>query len=247
MECFVTQIEAAVNNDNLPVWKQIPLLLLKNTDGHSTKFAIANSNSKDITVTCDENGLFDNNQRSVVLKGGTGTVNYTLTGNSVVKIQPYDSLIKLVTGSTAVSSGTGNAIFLAEEDTLTYLPYLEEFSIRTLSTLHQLDVCPNLKYLGLQNSTGYSSSEDGNIAILGSHIQLLYVYTINSVINGALEDLALAQVTAGRTSGKIGVHCNGRITYNGATVAKNTYKYIHYNSAYTGGYQITDSSTPPTP
>lgn len=90
---------------------------------------------------------------------------------------------------------------------------------------------PNLKSIKLTSQTHIY----GRLSDFGGLINLSYLglWNANS-IPGSLEELAEAQITAGRTSGTLVVVCNTLITYNGVVVGNNVSKTITFsNGSYT--------------
>ena len=61
----------------------------------------------------------------------------------------------------------------------------------------------------------------GDVASFGKSIGASDLWLNGSGISGAIEDLADAQVTNGRTSGTLIIHGNGLMTYNGAAFSGN--------------------------
>lgn len=238
--CLVTKLNAISSNQNLPKWREIELMEIKNSGTQSTQFKLANNSGEKITVSCDENGTFENGQRVVEIVGGDGLITMgTLTGDTKISVSPYSDLTTVITGKSSASSGTGkDQYFVNIQQLLQKLPILKDISYRYPGTLSVFSMATQLETLGLQNSADFDSENAKKIELLGALVNLIYLYTKSSDITGALEDLADAQVSAGRTSGSLLVQCNDHITLGGVVVGNVVYKTITFNSSSPGGYTI---------
>ena len=227
--CLKTQLKEVVNNPNLLRLGEIQLLTITE-DTAIKSFIIGSEGDEDIVVSCDSNGLFDNNQREITLVGGSGTVTLSsITGSTVIKVMPYYNINQINSGSSA--SQNTNYQYIYDESIFGKLPYLKTLGIRYLSDISVLEPCENMENLYLNNS----SVTTGNLSSLYNMKKLTKVVFRSSTnkITGSLEGLANAQVSApnARTSGSLAVECNGKITLNGEAVSAGTTKTINFGTS----------------
>lgn len=93
---------------------------------------------------------------------------------------------------------------------------------------------PSMTFLGIK----YQNKITGNISSLGSNVALTRIECYRSGVGGAIEDLATAQVAAGRTSGSLAVFYSAPVTYNGESPLDSAIKTITFDSSLPNGYSI---------
>lgn len=93
---------------------------------------------------------------------------------------------------------------------------------------------PAMTFLGIKDQNKIT----GNISSLGGDVALTRIECYKSGVGGAIEDLAAAQVAAGRTSGSLAVFYSAPVTYNGESPLDYAIKTITFDSSLPNGYSI---------
>lgn len=258
-ECLITRLKGSVNDDSLPLLGTF-VFLVKSTDsffsfgGTGCTIKIFNANGELVETAQDyiyKNSLgynarvvVDNkynlktisalnlsgsklNTEDCVYCNELTTLNCIMTGN----INDLSGLTKLVNMQLAEARGEGDLkgdiSFISNFETT-----FKNIYINTKNNLVTGDVSV-FANRDMSSITLFSTGIYGDVASFGKSVSANDLWIDKSGVSGAIEDLADAQLTNGRSSGSLIVHGNGIMTYNNVAFRSN--KTITFSS---GSYVI---------
>lgn len=198
----------------------------------SNKYALVNLTMSSITVVSMDAADFDyTNLRSFALFKTRKGVSFDELPDAI-----FNSGFKILNFDDGQNYAALDVTKLANNTIMTYFKYSSDSaaSASLYGDISGLGGKPSMTFLGIKNQLGIT----GDISSLGGNVALTRIECYKSGVGGAIEDLAAAQVAAGRTSGSLAVFYSAPVTYNDESPLDSATKTITFNDSLTNGYSI---------
>ena len=251
MECLLTKFKGTIQNDKLPKLGIVKVKLGATGENLLYNLALATNNGAIVpnykvhAKVLDDHSYFSVGNEATRYTGefttNTWHLNYTnesKTDYSTVEINVYDSVVLFGQDYTLEKLPKSENILGLDCSSYAITPESPLITVRgNLNTIKEK--FPNIISVALN----YCPIKGDITEAFGeSNIYVLIVTGSNS-ITGSIDELASTLVSNGRTSGKLLITTNSRITYNGTVVGDGKNAIITFDSSVPNGYSVEIENT----
>lgn len=245
MECLITKFKGRVQNDELP---KLGIVKVKMASGKNILYHLAIAADNGATVpnykfhakVLDDHTYFYVTNKDTHYIGEFTTnswqlncVNESETECSTVEINVYDSVVLFGQGYTLEKLPKSENILGLIGD---FVPPISSVIPTVYGNLKTIkEKFPNIVAVRLNNCPYVEG--DITEAFGECNIYVLDV-PFSDKITGSINELASTLVSNGRTSGKLIIEVNNRLTYNGTVVGAGKKATITFNNSVPNGYSV---------